>query len=142
MSPGALRRRARPWVDFTPMDHRGLRERLAGAGCTACGAVIPTDRIAVLADRRGLAFVELTCVICGNQAMCVVLPAGSEPPAPLEVTPAQTGPAIITAARTPASPALSEADVREMRRFLATWHGDLRSLLDHRGGSTGGGTTR
>jgi hypothetical protein len=124
------------------MDHRGLRERLAGAGCTACGAVIPTDRIAVLADRRGLAFVELTCESCGNRAMCVVLPAGSEPSASVEGTPALPGQPMITGAGTAAPPVLSETDVREMRRFLATWDGDLRSLLDHQGGSTGSGTAR
>jgi hypothetical protein len=31
------------------MDHRGLRARLTGAGCTSCGAAIRLERIDVLA---------------------------------------------------------------------------------------------
>jgi hypothetical protein len=33
------------------MDHRGLRARLTGAGCTSCGTAILVGRIAVLAER-------------------------------------------------------------------------------------------
>ncbi len=110
------------------MDHRGLRERLAGAGCTPCGAAVPVDRIAVLADRGDIAFVELDCPACGSRTMSVVLAAdrGSarlDPDAHPELDPA-------TEARLAGAPALAEADVVEMRRFLAGWGGDLRALLD------------
>ena len=55
------------------MDHRGLRARLTGAGCTSCGAAVSIDRIAVLADRGDLAFVELDCPACGSRTMSLVL---------------------------------------------------------------------
>jgi len=51
------------------MDPRGLRARLTGAGCTSCGAAIPVDPIAVLADRGDLAFVERRCPACGSRIL-------------------------------------------------------------------------
>jgi hypothetical protein len=115
------------------MDHRGLRARLAGAGCTACGAAVPVDRIAVLADRGDLAFVELSCPVCGSLTLSVVIAADREP-AVLDVAAhPELGPA--AEARLAGRPPLAEADVVAMRRFLATWEGDLRSLVDGSGGS-------
>jgi DNA-directed RNA polymerase subunit RPC12/RpoP len=107
------------------MDHRGLRERLTGAGCTACGAAIPSDRIVVLADRGDLAFVELACPRCGSRTMSVVIAA--DPATPVLDTASEAG--------LSGGPPVSEDDVRAMRRLLADWDGDLRSLLDSPGGS-------
>ena len=106
------------------MDLRGLGERLTGAGCTSCGAAIPVDRIAVLADRGDLAFVELSCPRCGSRTMGVVLAAdtGAGAPEPVLDTAAD--------ARIAGGPPVGEDDVRAMRRFLEGWHGDLRALLD------------
>ncbi len=101
------------------MDPRGLRARLTGADCTSCGAVIPGDRIAVLADRGDLVFVELSCAACGSQTLSVVL--------------ASRKGHVAGAPEIAGRPALNEADVLEMHRFLAGWDGDLRSMLDHRG---------
>lgn len=124
------------------MDHRGLPERLTGAGCTSCGAAVPVDRIAVLADRGDLAFVELSCAACGSRTLGVVVAAG----------PGQAGAVLDTArhpeldpgaeARLAGRPPLAFDDVLAMRRFLATWEGDLRSLLDHPGGTPDSGATR
>jgi predicted RNA-binding Zn-ribbon protein involved in translation (DUF1610 family) len=111
------------------MDHRGLRERLTGAGCTSCGAAIPVDRIAVLADRADIAFVELSCPRCGSRTMGVVITAGAGP--------AAAEPALDTAAevRLAGAAAIGDDDVGAMRRFLAGWQGDLRSLIDRPGGA-------
>jgi DNA-directed RNA polymerase subunit RPC12/RpoP len=106
------------------MDHRGLRERLTGAGCASCGAAIPPDRIVVLADRGDLAFVELACPRCGSRTMSVVIVA--DPAAPSLDTASETGLA--------GGPPVSEEDVRTMHRLLAGWEGDLRSLVDPSGG--------
>ncbi|MEW6224266.1 MAG: hypothetical protein AB1627_06525 [Chloroflexota bacterium] len=108
------------------MDHRGLRERLTGAGCASCGAAIPGDRIAVLADRGDLAFVELACPRCGSRTMGVVIgAAGPGGPQPILDTNADV--------RLAGASPIAADDVRAMRRFLDGWHGDLRSLLDRPG---------
>jgi hypothetical protein len=116
------------------MDHRGLPERLTGAGCTSCGAAIPVDRIAVLADRGDLAFVELSCAACGSRTLGVVIASGADPGDAVLDTARHPELDPATEARLAGRPAMTEEDVVAMRRFLATWEGDLRSLLDrHRG---------
>jgi hypothetical protein len=115
------------------MDHRGLRARLTGAGCTSCGAAVPVDRIAVLADRGDFAFVELDCRRCGSQTMGLVLAAESGTADPvLDTTPhPELDPA--SAARLASRPPVGEDDLLAMHRFLDGWSGDLRSLLDDQG---------
>ena len=108
------------------MDHRGLRARLAGAGCTPCGAAVPVDRIAILADRGDIAFVELDCPACGRRTMSVVVAAGHGSPRPATAHP---GIGQATEVHPAGARALLEGDVVEMRRFLAGWEGDLRTLL-------------
>ncbi len=110
------------------MDARGLPAGLEGTGCTSCGATIPADGIAVLADRGDVAFVELRCAACGSRTMAVVV-RGEE-----------TGPVADTAphpeldpqaeARLAGVPPLGAEDVAAMARFLDGWQGDLRTLLD------------
>jgi hypothetical protein len=111
------------------MDHRGLRERLTGAGCTSCGAAIPVDRIAVLADRGDLAFVERSCAGCGSRTMGVVIAAGAGQGAAEPVLDTTAD------ARLAGAAPIDDDDVRAMRRFLAGWWGDLRSLVDRPGGA-------
>jgi len=116
------------------MDHRGLPERLTGAGCTSCGAAIPVDRIAVLADRGDLAFVELSCAVCGSRTLGVVIASCADPGDAVLDTARHPELDPTTEARLAGRPAMTDEDVVAMRRFLATWEGDLRSLLDrHRG---------
>ncbi len=124
----------RPWrcptgresVDWTPMDHRGLRKRLAGADCTSCGAAIIGDGIAVLADRGDVAFVQLTCRDCGSRTLSLVVQDAAGPRLDTARHP-ELDP--VMEARLIGSPALAEADVADMQRFLDSWQGDLRTLL-------------
>ncbi len=121
------------------MDHRGLGARLAGAGCTSCGAAIPSDRIDVLADRGDLAFVELTCPVCASRTMGLVV--GQEPGGTgLAVLDTAVHPEMdpVTDARRASRPAMAWSDVEDMRGFLSGWQGDLRSMLDDDRGSDEG----
>jgi hypothetical protein len=117
------------------MDARGLRAGLEGTGCTSCGAAIPGDGIAVLADRGDLAFVELRCGACGSRTMAVVVRAEGTGPVADTASHPELGPA--TEARLAGTPPLGAADVVAMARFLDGWQGDLRSLLDGRPGGPG-----
>jgi len=112
------------------MDHRGLRKRLAGADCTSCGAAIIGDAVVVLADRGDVAFVQLTCRDCGSRTLSLVVQDAAGPRLDTARHP-ELDPAM--EARLASAPALAEADVTDMRRFLDGWQGDLRTLL-------GGGT--
>jgi predicted RNA-binding Zn-ribbon protein involved in translation (DUF1610 family) len=118
------------------MDPRGLRARLTGAGCTSCGAAIPVERIAVLADRGDFAFVELDCPACGSRTMGLVLAAGPDDETVLDTAGhPELDPQ--TAARVASRPPLDVEDVAAMHRFLAAWTGDLRTLLDDQGPGDG-----
>ena len=119
------------------MDHRGLRARLTGAGCTSCGSAVSSDGIAILADRGDLAFVELSCAACGSRTMSVVLRDG-EARTPVLDTAAHPELDPATEARLAGRPPLDEADVAAMHRFLAAWEGDLRSLVDGPRDASGG----
>jgi hypothetical protein len=117
------------------MDARGLRAGLEGTGCTSCGATIPADGIAVLADRGDVAFVELRCGACGSRTMAVV------------VRDELTGPVVDTAphpeldpqteARLAGAPPLGAEDVAAVARFLDGWRGDLRTLVEGAGDHPG-----
>jgi hypothetical protein len=118
------------------MDHRGLRARLAGAGCTSCGAAVSGDRIEVLADRGDLAFVELDCAACGSLTMSLVLRNDRATDGTIPDTVAHPELNPVAEARLAARPALDEDDVLAVARLLDGWQGDLRSLLagrDHAG---------
>jgi hypothetical protein len=120
------------------MDPRGLRARLTGAGCTSCGAAIPADRIAVLADRGDFAFVELDCPACGSRTMGLVLAANTADADPVLDTADHPELDPATAARAASRPPVGEDDLIAMHRFLAGWQGDLHALLDGPGPSDGG----
>jgi hypothetical protein len=112
------------------MDARGLRAGLEGTGCSSCGATVPADGIAVLADRGDVAFVELRCAACGSRTMAVVVRSeGTDPVADTTPHP-ELDPA--TEARLAGVPPLGEEDVAAMARFLDGWDGDLRTLVERR----------
>jgi hypothetical protein len=120
------------------MDARGRRAGLEGTGCTSCGAIVPADGIALLADRGDIAFVELRCAGCGSRTMAVVVRGEG------------TGQVVDTAAhpeldpyaeaRLAGAPPLADEDVAAMARFLDGWQGDLRTLVD-RGSDRPGAAT-
>jgi hypothetical protein len=120
------------------MDPRGLRARLTGAGCTSCGTAVPADRIAVLADRGDLAFVELTCPACASRTLAVVVMDPDAADGAILDTAAHPELDPATEARLAGRPSLDDADVDAMRRFLAGWDGDLRTLLDRPADDAGG----
>jgi hypothetical protein len=80
----------------------------------------------VLAERDDLAFVESPCAGCGATMLEMI-----------ELGPGPTGTG-------PVGPPVDEAppirtdDVRAMRRFLAGWQGDLRTLVEWRSDHGGG----
>ncbi len=126
VSPPGHSRTGHESVDLSPMDHRGLRKRLAGADCTSCGAAIVGDGIAVLADRGDVAFVQLTCRDCGSRTLSLVVQDAAGPRLDTARHP-EIDPA--TEARLQGSPAIVESDVADMARFLDGLQGDLRTLL-------------
>jgi hypothetical protein len=89
------------------------------------------DRIAVLADRGDIAFVELDCPVCGSRTVSVVV--GPERWTARPATEVRSVLEPVAEVSAAGARPLVEADVVEMRRFLAGWEGDLRTLLDDDG---------
>jgi hypothetical protein len=114
------------------MDPRDrLRVRLVGSSCTACGALIPPDRIRFPACRDELAFVWVGCDACGSNALAIatVLDDDAEGPLRTDVgSYGEFGP--MDEARFAAARPVAPDDVLSMRDFLAGCHGGLRSLID------------
>ena len=60
------------------MDPRDDLDSLAGGvGCAACGELVPTDRVRVLARRDDIAFVELQCAACRSESLAIVMGPGA-----------------------------------------------------------------
>ncbi|MBA2720939.1 MAG: hypothetical protein H0U52_17110 [Chloroflexi bacterium] len=58
------------------MDPRDDLDSLAGGvDCAACGEVVPTDRVRVLAKRDDIAFVEIHCAACRSESLGIVIHA-------------------------------------------------------------------
>jgi hypothetical protein len=56
------------------MDPRDDLESLAGGvDCAACGEIVPTDRIRILARRDDIVFVEVACPACQSEALGIVI---------------------------------------------------------------------
>ena len=87
------------------------------AECAACGRRVPGERIRVLAQRDDLTFAELPCGSCGSTGLAIFMGATATgaPPEALD------------------RPTVTSDDVLDMHRFLATWKGDVRGLLDANG---------
>jgi hypothetical protein len=56
------------------MDPRDDLDSLAGGvDCAACGQLVPTDRVRVLAKRDDIAFVEIQCGACRSESLGIVV---------------------------------------------------------------------
>jgi hypothetical protein len=61
-------------LDLRPMDPRDDLDSLAGGvDCAACGQVVPTERVRVLARRDDIAFVEIHCPLCRSESLGIVI---------------------------------------------------------------------
>ena len=130
-------RDGRASLDWASMDGRErLPELLAGVGCAACGATLDAERIAVLAQRDDLAFVEFRCDACGSTSLGLVVADETDArPRADTARYGEFGPEEeLTLA---AGPPIGDEDVARMRAFLATYDGDLRALLADRGPGPG-----
>jgi len=94
---------------------------------------VSIDRIAILADRGDLAFVEFDCAACGSRTMSLVLRDGADPDAHVLDTAAEPELDLMRDARARSRPPIDEDDVRAVGRLLAAWDGDLRTLVEGRG---------
>lgn len=72
----------------------------------------------MLAERDGLVFVQLACLMCGSQATAIVTVTVEEDAPPRAIDPELTHGVI------------DVDDVLDMHRLLAEHTGDLRALLD------------
>lgn len=102
-----------------------LRTQLTSFGCAACGRAYAPEGIRMLAERDGLFFVDLACLMCGSQATAIVtieLEDGATPRADVpELEPA----AAIGGRGAP----VDLDDVLDVHQLLSTYEGDLAGLL-------------
>ncbi len=103
--------------------------RLVGLRCPACDGAISPDGIRPVAEREGLAFVELRCPHCRTRTIGLLTPIdGGDRELQLDL--ARYGEFDATdEVRFMGSRALAAGDVDAMRAFLAGWQGDIRGLL-------------
>ena len=101
-----------------------LRTQLTSFGCAACGRGYQPEGIRMLAERDGLWFVDLACLMCGSQATAIVtitLDDGTERRAEdPELEP--------VVAALPAPP-VDLDDVLDVHQLLARYEGALLGLL-------------
>jgi hypothetical protein len=114
------------------MDPRDDLESLAGGvGCAACGELVPTDRIRILARRDDLVFVEIACPGCRSDSLGIVVAVdeaaflGGTADAPAATTYGEFGPADVE--RFQEAGPIGARDVEVVRRLLA--RGDLAALV-------------
>jgi hypothetical protein len=112
---------------------------LLGAGCARCGQAYPEQGIRVLAQREGIAFVQLVCPTCQTQTLALVTggPSTADENAGGDLA-ASAGEDLAAEGRRrgrrgrprpPESAPISQVDVLEMRDFLAGYRGDVSGLF-------------
>ncbi|MEA2519060.1 MAG: hypothetical protein QOF49_1140 [Chloroflexota bacterium] len=116
------------------MDPRDELDSLAGGvDCAACGEVVPTDRVRVLAKRDDISFVEIQCGACRSESLGIVIatdrPAESDGAAVPAPSYGEFGPE--DAARFRDARPIGSADLERVHDIL-TW-GGLEALVDRRG---------
>ena len=102
-------------VRMDPLDH--LLALPDGLRCTVCDERVPATRIRLLAWRDDLAFLQIDCEGCASTTLGFVLGGRSEEADSEE------------GEHEAASDPISSDDVLDMHQFLATWRGDLATLL-------------
>lgn len=81
------------------MDPRDDLDSFAGGvGCAACGELVPTDRVRVLARRDDIAFVEIQCAACRSESLGIVIGASAADDSTRDSA-TDTGPAAAAAGR-------------------------------------------
>jgi hypothetical protein len=104
-----------------PLDH--VRAGLDGLRCAVCNGPVPAGSVKLLANRDGLAFVQLDCDACRSTTLAFLLDGASDL---RDDAPANRA--------SGASEAVSADDVLDMHVFLRGWQGGLADLV---GGATG-----
>jgi len=115
------------------MDPRDDLDSLAGGvDCAACGQLVPSGRIRILARRDDIVFVEVTCPACRSDSLGIVIAEGSGDDRDGEGEP--VGPGILygefgfdDVERFHEALPIDAADVDVVRGLLA--RGDLAALI-------------
>jgi hypothetical protein len=114
-----------------------LRTQLTSFGCAACGQPYEAGRIAVLAERDGLFFVDLACAHCGTQAVAMVTIQIEDDDArvdPVDLPRARRSTEELREPGPDPAPAISADDVIEVHQLLQSYDGDMQGLLRRMGG--------
>jgi hypothetical protein len=116
-------------VDCNPMDSQDRpQDRSTDIECAACGQIVAWEAVRVLAERDDLAFVEVPCASCGSRSLAMLVAAAFD---------ADRDPGdrrdddVDVLGRSEPSP-VDQEDVVAVRRFLAGYDGDLRTLVGAR----------
>ncbi len=124
-----------------------LRTQLTSFTCPACGRRYRGSKIRLLAERDGLFFVDLDCARCGSHTVAIVTVEIDDSQALItdvsDLTLATDDVPEHLGEELPAGAALVTADdVLEMHEFLATFKGDVTTLLRGRAPRTDGAERR
>lgn len=101
-----------------------LRTQLTSFGCAACGRAYAPEGIRMLAERDGLFFVDLACLMCGSQATAIVT-IELEDGATARVDVPELDPVAASGRGAP----VDLDDVLDVHQVLSTYEGDLTGLL-------------
>jgi hypothetical protein len=99
-----------------PLDH--LVAPPDGLRCSVCDERVPATRVRLLARRDDLAFLQIDCPSCSSATLGFVLDGRMDEASPVDA------PAPIVG-----HPPIDADDVLDMHELLASWRGDLASLL-------------
>ena len=116
------------------MDPRDDLGSLAGGvDCAACGEIVPTDRIRILARRDDIVFVEVACPACRSESLGIIVQSADGPGGGTygEFLPADD-------ARFREALPIGPDDVITVRELLA--RGDLNAFVDPSRDARGGGS--
>jgi len=101
-----------------------LRTQLTSFGCAACGRGYQPEGIRMLAERDGLFFVDLACLMCGSDATAIVTITLDDASRPRVDDPELER---VSGARVAAPVDLD--DVRDAHQLLRSHQGDIPALL-------------